>query len=50
MKMFSSLRDDAPRCQYGNSCETRIFLIRQLKSRDTRANRMFADLFDEVLA
>lgn len=49
VKKFLELLDDAPRCQCGSGCETRMFLIRQLKSRDTRANQLFADLFDEVL-
>lgn len=49
VKRFLELLEDAPRCQCGNSCETRMFLNRQLKSRDARANQIFADLFDEVL-
>jgi hypothetical protein len=49
VKKFLQLLEDAPRCKCGGGCETRQFLIKQLKSRDARANRMFADLFDEVL-
>jgi hypothetical protein len=49
VKKFLELLDDAPRCQCGKECETRMFLIRQLKSKDARANQVFADLFDEVL-
>jgi len=49
VKRFLELLDDAPRCQFGNGCETRMFLIRQLRSKDARANQMFADFFDEVL-
>ena len=49
IKKFLELLDDAPRCQCGSGCETRMFLIRQLKSKDARANQLFADLFDEVL-
>ena len=49
VKRFLELLEDAPRCQCGSSCETRMFLNRQLKSRDARANQIFADLFDEVL-
>jgi len=49
VKKFLELLDDAPRCQCGSGCETRMFLIRQLKSKDARANQLFADLFDEVL-
>jgi len=49
IKKFLELLEDAPRCQCGNGCETRMFLNRQLKSRDARANQIFADLFDQVL-
>ena len=50
VKKFLEPVDQAPRCGCGNSCEARILLVRQLKSKDTRPNQMFADLFDEVLA
>ena len=49
VKKFLELLDHAPKCPYGNKCQTRVFLLQQLKSRDARANRLFADLFDEVL-
>ena len=49
VKRFLELLDDAPKCASGNKCQTRVFLLQQLKSRDARANRLFADLFDEVL-
>lgn len=49
VKKFLELLDQAPRCPSGKKCETRVFLLKQLKSRDARANQLFADLFDEVL-
>jgi len=49
VKRFLELLDQAPRCQCGNSCGTHMFLVRYLKSKDERANQLFADLFDEVL-
>ena len=49
VKKFLKLLGDAPRCQCGSNCETRLFLVRHLKAKDFRANQLFADLFDEVL-
>ena len=49
VKRFLELLEQAPRCGCGNSYETRMVLVRQLKSKDARANQLFADLFDEVL-
>jgi len=50
VKKFLKLLGDAPRCQCGGNCETRLFLVRHLKAKDFRANQLFADLFDEVLS
>ena len=49
IKKFLEFLDQAPRCQCGSACETRMYLMRQLKARDTKANQLFAGLFDEVL-
>ena len=50
VKRFRELLDQAPVCQCGNNCETRRFLVKQFKARDSRANHLFAELFDEVLS
>jgi len=49
VKRFLQLLEDAPPCKCGDECETRRALVKQLKSRDRKANRLFAELFDEVL-
>jgi len=50
IKRFLRMLEGAPRCRCGSTCETRQYLLRQLRSRDSRANRLFAQLFDEVLS
>jgi hypothetical protein len=49
VKRFLQLLEDAPRCKCGNECETRAALLKQLRSKDAKANRMLAELFEEVL-
>ena len=50
IKRFQHMLEGAPRCKCGSKCETRQYLLRQLRSRDSQANRLFAQLFDEVLS